>query len=97
MSTIEEILASPMVAAAAELAKSEMQGNDPSHDFAHVMRVVKTSIYILENEPLFKCVPIDKLAVILGAYLHDVGDYKYSGRCALDPLTVLVVHKVFQR
>ena len=80
MSTIEEILASPMVAAAADLARTEMQGNDPSHDFAHVLRVVNTSVYILKNEPLFKCVPVDKLAVILGAYLHDVGDYKYSGR-----------------
>lgn len=85
---IEEILALPIVQAAADLAKSEMQSNDPSHDFYHINRVVNMAIHILKNEPWTE--PVDKLSVVLGAYLHDVGDYKYSGRYHVFPVSSCV-------
>lgn len=45
---------------------------DASHDFHHVLRVLKLS-HSLSRHGLY-----DKLTVTLGALMHDVGDRKYS-------------------
>lgn len=52
---------------------------DPSHDFAHVLRVLALSKHLLAAElaadPHRK---LHKPAVLLAALLHDVGDAKYT-------------------
>lgn len=60
-----------------------MSGNDPSHDFEHVMNVFKqaVSIFFIETRPhstpKTDAPKYDLLAVMLSALLHDVGDKKY--------------------
>jgi len=66
---------SPIIFKAIDFVKKEMNGNDASHDWGHIERVLKLSriIAIQENIP-------DLEIVELAAILHDVGDWKYSGR-----------------
>ncbi|CEO97218.1 HD/PDEase domain-containing protein [Plasmodiophora brassicae] len=65
---------SSIVAKAEQFVKDEMQGQDASHDFAHVERVRRLALELAEEEGVEA-----KLVVELGALLHDVRDYKYSG------------------
>lgn len=74
-----------------------MAGHDSSHDFSHVDRVRKTALRLAAEEVrsgggvactwLEFCARthpqgiIDVEVVELGALLHDVFDYKYSGAC----------------
>lgn len=46
---------------------------DSGHDWMHIERVVRTSLFILEREK-----GADYDAVVLGALMHDVGDRKFS-------------------
>jgi uncharacterized protein len=55
--------------------KNHMKDNDASHDWAHIERVRKMSIYIANQEQL----PILSLILVeLGALLHDIDDWKYK-------------------
>lgn len=59
---------------------------DASHDFNHVIRVILNACWILHHENLSvnhtkqPRKPYDKLTVLVGALLHDVGDRKYLPR-----------------
>lgn len=54
----------------------QMAANDVSHDWSHIERVWKTAKTIAVSENIQ-----DVEAVELGALLHDIADWKYSGRC----------------
>lgn len=54
--------------------KSELEGAEGGHDWFHVERVYKTALHIARHEQ-----PIDELVTVLGALLHDIADYKFTG------------------
>ncbi|KAL4979437.1 hypothetical protein BDW66DRAFT_102722 [Aspergillus desertorum] len=54
-----------------------MKDYDPSHNPAHINRVVNLALRILESEQAQSPKPIDKLTVHLAALLHDISDRKY--------------------
>lgn len=57
-----------------EYVKKELSGNDASHDWAHIERVWKLAKEISKTET------VDEEIVELAALLHDIQDWKYSGR-----------------
>lgn len=78
-----------------------MSGHDPSHNPAHVHRVVNVALAILEAEQaLHPTKKLDAAVVKLAALLHDIGDRKYlsnlssataSDAESLDPKTMVEV------
>lgn len=56
--------------------RQEMLGNDASHDWNHIDRVRKLAKFIAEKEGFSQS---QQLEVELGALLHDIKDWKYSG------------------
>jgi uncharacterized protein len=55
-----------------------MSNHDPSHNPAHVHRVVALAQQILKSEQALRPeLPYDKTVVTLAAILHDIGDRKY--------------------
>lgn len=75
MSTADE---SPSPWSVAEAAvRLALVGNDASHDWAHVERVVRNSRTIARLEGITD--PQELFVIELGALLHDISDYKYSG------------------
>jgi len=56
--------------------KSEMSGNDSSHDWNHIERVSRLAEFIALKERLSES---DQLKSVLSALLHDIKDWKYSG------------------
>ena len=65
--------------------KGSLKGYDSGHDWMHIDRVVRTSIYIYEREHE-ACLG----AVILGALLHDVGDRKFADHDAKPEIRALL-------
>lgn len=63
-----------MVLAVVPFVQEKMKGNDGSHDFAHVQRVVKIADALASAEEMSE---EQRLLVTLGALLHDVLDHKY--------------------
>lgn len=62
----------------ADRARQLMTGNDGSHDFAHIERVVSTAKRLLDDQRRRSSdVPIDEFVVEAGALLHEVADRKY--------------------
>lgn len=65
---------------------------DASHDFQHVMRVVRNSVQILDEEQKIRATQspplprLDAWVVILGALLHDIDDKKYVEATSQGPL-----------
>lgn len=60
-----------------------MSGNDPSHDMAHVERVVRMTHHLaqsVEIESGIQWTELHMLTMTLAALLHDVKDFKYSGQ-----------------
>jgi len=57
-----------------DFVRQHMEGNDGSHDFAHVQRVRNLALAIAAEERVE-----DMFAVEVGALMHDVADHKYSG------------------
>ena len=55
-----------------EYVKSKLDGEGTGHDFWHILRVYKTSIYIGEKENA------DLFVVELAALLHDIADWKFN-------------------
>lgn len=55
-----------------EYVKDKLNGEGTGHDFWHILRVCKTSIYIGEKENA------DLFVIELAALLHDIGDWKFS-------------------
>ena len=53
-----------------------MEGNDASHDYAHIERVYNIAMNIARQEKLGE---EDLQIVALAALLHDIADWKYSG------------------
>ncbi|KAJ5573383.1 uncharacterized protein N7459_007810 [Penicillium hispanicum] len=76
-----------------------MSGHDPSHNPAHVHRVVDLATVILQAEQaLCPSMPYDAEVVKLAALLHDIGDRKYlpslaegdaAATASLDPTTMV--------
>jgi uncharacterized protein len=67
--------ADTIIQKALEFAKQDSDGRDPSHDFFHIQRVLKISLFIAEKEKIKD----DNLEIIqLAAILHDIADYKYN-------------------
>ena len=59
-----------------EYVKAKLDGEGTGHDFWHILRVYKTSIYIGEKENA------DLFVVELAALLHDIEDWKFNeGNC----------------
>ena len=57
--------------------RASIVGNDASHDWSHVERVVRNARAIARLEGISDA---EELFVIeLGSLLHDISDYKYSG------------------
>lgn len=59
--------------------KAKMSTNDPSHNFAHVQRVLNLSITLLARERILNPnTTYDETAIKLSALLHDLNDKKYT-------------------
>ncbi|KAI9717596.1 MAG: hypothetical protein M1828_007157 [Chrysothrix sp. TS-e1954] len=63
-------------------AQQLMSAYDGSHDFYHVERVFQLATRLMTSEPTLHFEDgshheYDKVAVMLGAWLHDIGDRKY--------------------
>ena len=55
-----------------EYVKSKLEGEGTGHDWWHILRVYKTSVYIGKKENA------DLLVVELAALLHDIADWKFN-------------------
>jgi len=55
-----------------EYAKTKLKGEGTGHDWFHILRVYKTSIYIGKKEN------VDMFVVELAALLHDIADWKFN-------------------
>jgi uncharacterized protein len=80
----------PVLKAAEAFVSAEMEGNDGSHDMAHVTRVRDLAMR-LAQDPTSDVASDDQdamLVVELGAMLHDVKDFKYSGSRTAGPDSV---------
>ncbi|EFA77553.1 hypothetical protein PPL_12156 [Heterostelium album PN500] len=64
-----------IISKAKEYVMKDMINNDPSHDWAHVVRVINLVETIAREEKYSG----DMEILLLSAILHDVGDWKYSG------------------
>ena len=65
-----------IVSDAEEWVKSELAGQDGSHDWWHIVRVRATALSLAHEENL----PTSSMRTVeLAALLHDVRDWKYSG------------------
>ena len=63
-----------------EYVKIKLEGEGTGHDFWHILRVYKTSIYIGKKEGA------DLFVVELAALLHDIADWKFNdGNCNIGP------------
>lgn len=80
---------------------NQMSNNDPSHNPAHVSRVVSLALTLLSSEeeskikekettPQNQSPYYDKNLIHLSALLHDIADKKYLPQPHLDPATGLV-------
>jgi uncharacterized protein len=65
----------PIIASAEMLMFKTMAGYDKSHDYEHVLRVVRHSLLLARMEGIED--PITLETIHLAALLHDVGDAKY--------------------
>lgn len=61
-----------LIAQAVHLVKQTLQGAEAGHDWFHIERVWKLSMYIAGQHP-----GADKDVVALGALLHDIADAKF--------------------
>jgi len=73
---------SALLAAAEQLMRTAMAGNDPSHDALHVLRVQNTALRLARAQPTGT---VDLLVVELAALLHDILDRKYTPAGTVDP------------
>src|SRR5690606_3362558 len=53
--------------------KNELKNAEGGHDWFHIERVFKNALLISESEK------VDNTVVKLGALLHDIADYKFTG------------------
>lgn len=59
----------------------QLAGNDASHDWHHIERVWKLSCTLADKEGITD--PQRRETIELAALLHDINDWKYSGRFGL--------------
>ena len=70
------VMTASIVSDAEEWVKSELAGQDGSHDWWHIVRVRATALSLAHEENL----PTSSMRTVeLAALLHDVRDWKYSG------------------
>ncbi|KAF5600612.1 HD superfamily hydrolase [Fusarium pseudoanthophilum] len=73
-----------------------MKNYDPSHDAAHVERVVTLSQKLLRHEMLgpraIKGLAYNSTVVILAALMHDIEDHKYQSSPSIDNKSPRVVY-----
>ena len=60
----------------AKYVETCLEGNDASHDYAHIKRVCALAENIAKQE---NCSADELELVLLSALLHDIADWKYSG------------------
>ena len=65
-----------VISSTADFVKNALEGNDGSHDFAHIERVWNLAKTIGKHTENLS--PEDILVVELSALLHDVDDWKYA-------------------
>lgn len=69
-------MSNQLIQATEDYVKKEMSGNDSSHDWNHIERVRNLALHIAKKEGLGQ----DSVLIAeLGALLHDLKDWKYSG------------------
>eukprot|EP00943_MAST-04B_sp_MAST-4B-sp1_P009291 g9291.t1 len=59
-----------------DFVRQSLEGNDASHDYAHIERVYKLATNIAKQEQVTE---EEYEIVALSALLHDIADWKYSG------------------
>src|SRR5512133_2762615 len=62
-----------IIRAVEEYVKGAVSGHDSGHGWSHIERVVRLALHIFDTEKRG-----DRLTVVLGALLHDVGDHKFA-------------------
>jgi len=60
-----------------EIVKEKMRDEASGHDYWHVLRVYNNALLLMGNANYAK---VDKYIVQLAALLHDIGDYKITGK-----------------
>lgn len=66
-----------VIHAAEQFVKSELAGNDSSHDYFHICRVRSVADTLAKKEGLTES---QRQIISLSAILHDVGDWKYADK-----------------
>ncbi|KAH8700669.1 hypothetical protein BGW36DRAFT_374731 [Talaromyces proteolyticus] len=73
-------MSQPLLEAMTGYMTQSMSGHDPSHNPAHVHRVVRLAHQVLEGELSRHpdtAINYDRTIITLAATLHDIGDHKY--------------------
>ena len=68
---------SSLIPATEQAVRRALQHVDASHDFSHIERVRRVSLQLASAEGITDAATL--AAIELGALLHDVADWKYSG------------------
>lgn len=72
-----------------QYVQDELKQVDCSHDWNHICRVRRNSLFILEKEQTAgRFDTADRTVVEIAALMHDVGDYKYTKDHAAGPRMV---------
>ena len=75
-STAKTTTTSSLITDTQDFVRQSLEGNDASHDYAHIERVYNVAMNIARQENVTK----EEYEIIaLSALLHDIADWKYSG------------------
>ncbi|KAL4982813.1 hypothetical protein BDW68DRAFT_46529 [Aspergillus falconensis] len=86
----------PLIAPISAFVAKCMKDYDPSHNPAHINRVVNLAMRILKAEQAKSPKPIDKLTVHLAALLHDISDRKYLPKDSGQDANAISPHKLVE-
>ncbi|KAL4821509.1 hypothetical protein BDW67DRAFT_50444 [Aspergillus spinulosporus] len=86
----------PLIAPISAFVTKCMKNYDPSHNPAHINRVVNLALRILQSEESKSPKPIDKLTVHLAALLHDISDRKYLPQDSEQDANAIPPHKLVE-
>ncbi|RDW70804.1 HD domain-containing protein [Aspergillus mulundensis] len=86
----------PLIAPISAFVTECMKDYDPSHNPAHINRVVNLALRILKSEQEQSTKPVDYLTVHLAALLHDISDRKYLPKEAKQDANAIPPHKLVE-
>ncbi|KAL4749080.1 hypothetical protein BDW72DRAFT_142423 [Aspergillus terricola var. indicus] len=86
----------PLIVPISAFVTKCMKNYDPSHNPAHINRVVNLALRILQSEEAKSPKPIDKLTVHLAALLHDISDRKYLPKDSEQDANAIPPHKLVE-